>query len=255
MLHRFMLSAAAIMAIGAAAPAVAQEESPWSGFYAGINLGGNWGDSSSHFTATNGNGAVVIPPADVSAINGYSTSGKSNDAGFTGGGELGYNFRLGNVLLGVETDIDAMNVNQVRSATFQSAALISPPIKFTIAQRLSTDWMWTLRPRIGYIANRWLFFGTFGLAVSDVKLETAYSDTAISPRAFSAVSHPTKTGFAGGVGVAYAFSPHWSIKGEWLYTDLGKVSTTAIASNGYGTLTSFGDTRSNIVRMGVDYRF
>jgi outer membrane immunogenic protein len=253
MTHRSLFAAAAILTLAAALPAMAQEtdESPWHGWYAGINLGGEWGDSSHHFSATSG-GVTVLPPADVSTINGFVASGKSNNAGFVGGIEGGYNYRTGNLLLGVETDFDSVNLDQSRAATFQSGLLIMPPIQFTIAQKLTTDWLWTVRPRIGYTTGSWLFYGTIGLAVGDAELKTSYSDTA--GNAFSHSTNPTRVGYEGGVGIAYAFTKNWSIKGEWLYEDLGTVHDTAVASDG-STLTSSGNVRANIVRMGIDYRF
>jgi outer membrane immunogenic protein len=73
----------------------------------------------------------------------------------------------------------------------------------------------------------------------------------------------TKVGFVAGVGVEYALDPHWSIKTEALYVDLGKNSTT-ITGTAQSTppgnpTTSTGrfdilDTMW-IVRAGVNYKF
>src|SRR5258708_40183734 len=104
--------AASFAALAAAAPAAAQDqENLWSGWYVGANLGANWGDGSTSATALPGRGVIVIPPADVALIN-STGGGSSNKTGFTGGIEGGYNFRMGNWLLGVETDFVALDVNQ-----------------------------------------------------------------------------------------------------------------------------------------------
>ena len=65
----------------------------------------------------------------------------------------------------------------------------------------------------------------------------------------------TKTGFAGGLGMAYALTPNWSVKGEWLYTDFGKVRVSAPTAGGFATVTGEGKAKANLLRMGVDYRF
>jgi outer membrane immunogenic protein len=257
MSYRVLLASCAVAALSAAAPAFAQDqdETPWSGWYAGLNAGGAWGDASSHFTATSGTGAVVIPPTDITTINGFVGGGNSSNSGFTGGGEAGYNWRSGSLLLGLETDFDYFNFDQLRAGTFQSGRLIQPPITFTISQRVKTDWLWTIRPRIGYITGRWLLYATGGLSLSEVKLTTSYFDTENPPVAFSRTNQPTQVGWVAGGGVAYQFNRQWSTKVEYLYTDLGTVNDIATAANGFGSITSSGKAKANIVRLGVDYRF
>ena len=49
------------------------------------------------------------------------------------------------------------------------------------------------------------------------------------------------------------FAPGWSVKGEYLYVDLGNQSNTNTGFN--STITSKVNERDNIVRAGVNYRF
>jgi len=57
----------------------------------------------------------------------------------------------------------------------------------------------------------------------------------------------THTGWAGGLGMEVGLTPHWSAKAEYLYVDLTdrNYALTGIA-NGL---------ESNILRLGVNYRF
>ena len=262
MIKRFMLATVAVVATGFGAPALAQtsqDDSPWHGWYVGINLGGNWGHGSQHLSAAPGNGVTVIPPADISAIN--SLVEKSNPAGFTGGIEGGYNYsyRSSGLLLGFETDFGAFNLDQKVSKTFQSALQVNPPINpaptATISQNLKTDWLWTVRPKVGWEFGRWLVYGTGGLALADVKQAVAYSDTSNPAHLANFTKSGTQVGWAAGVGAGYAISHNWSIKAEWLYTDLGTISGSAATPNGYAVFSSSAKIRSNLVRAGVDYRF
>jgi len=258
MTNRFLFAAgaaAAVAALAAAPAAFAQDESqsPWTGFYLGATAGGTWGDTSSKMSAAAGNGVVVIPPADIATI-GAATS-HHNDAGFAGGIEGGYNYQTGNLLLGLETDFNLFDLSQSESNTYNSALLINPPVTFTIDHKVNTDWLWTLRPRIGYATGPWLVYGTGGLATSSVKLKTFYSDTYPTPHTASLVKDETKTGWAAGLGAAYQFTPRWSVKGEWLYVDLGTGKATASDPSGYATFTSQAKARGNIIRVGLDYRF
>jgi outer membrane immunogenic protein len=246
--------AAALTITGAmalAAPTFAQEQPAWSGFYVGANIGGTWGDNSLESHASAGNGAVVIPPGDIALLN-TTGNNSNNKSGFIGGIEGGYNYRMGDWLLGLETEFSALDVNQSQSNTYQSTV---SPATYTINQRAKTNWMWTLRPRVGYVAGPWLFYGTAGLAMSDIKVQLDFADNRNPPNLANTEDSSTRTGWAGGLGVGYAYSPVWSFKGEWLYTDFGSVSTTAASQRGFVTLTSDAKVRANSFRVGVDYHF
>ena len=262
MTHRFLLASVAAAGLAFAAPALAQQsqdDTPWHGWYAGVNLGGNWGHGSQHLTAAPGNGAVVIPPADIGVI--QSVIDKSNSAGFTGGIEGGYNYKYksSGLLLGFETDFDAMNLDQHVTKTFQPSLTVNPPPATpptaTVTQSLKTDWLWTLRPRIGWVTGRWLLYGTGGLAVGNVKQTASYADNLLPPNSAILSRSDTQVGWVAGVGAGYAIGSNWSIKAEWLYADLGTVSASAATPGGYAVIGSSGQIRSNIVRVGVDYRF
>jgi outer membrane immunogenic protein len=255
MTHRLALAAAAApILLCAASPAIAQEQTPWSGWYVGANLGGVWGDASASVLAGPGTGPAVIPPVDVTAINGAST-GSSNTSGFTGGVEGGFNWFSNGILFGIETDWGAMDIAQDATRTVNSAISITPPVVYNLHNSVHTDWVWTLRPRFGFASADWLVYGTVGLAVTDVKNSLTYADTKATPRTASSSSSDTKSGWVAGLGGAYAFSPQWSLKGEWLYTDFGTVSATAATSDGFVTTTSSASVRGNLFRVGVDYRF
>jgi outer membrane immunogenic protein len=253
-----LVAATASFALLCAAPAMAQNATPWTGWYIGGNAGGVWGDASAQIGAAVGPGGgnnVVINPLDVTAINGATTSGSGNTSGFTGGIEGGYNWVSGGFLFGIESDWDFMDISQRATRTATSPLLISPPITYTLSQEVKSDWLWTLRPRFGFVTDQWLFYGTVGLAVTDVKNTVHFTDSLATPHVVSQDTSDTKTGWIGGLGAAYAWSPEWSIKGEWLYLDVGTVDNTIVGSNGFVVLNSHASVRGNIFRLGVDYRF
>ena len=259
MTSRFLLAASAAASL-TAAPAMAQSVD-WTGFYIGGTLGGAWGDTSLKLEAKPGNGTVVIPPVDVARINQIAAD-DNNNSGFTGGLIGGYNYQNGSLLLGIEMDYSAMDIEQERTNTYQSAVVVTPPItpappvpSYTLNQKVQTDWVWTLRPRIGYVSGPWMVYATGGIASTRITLDTAFADTRTPPNTASSSTSDTKTGWTMGLGGAYAFSPNWSVRGEWLYTDFGSIRDTASTANGFATLTSEGDFGANIMRVGVDYKF
>jgi outer membrane immunogenic protein len=164
----------------------------WSGFYAGLNLGYQWG----HVTNTG------IDPA-----------------GIAGGGQLGYNWQMGQFVFGVETDIQA-------SAADDTFA----PYKF------SNPWFGTLRGRAGYAINNMLLYGTLGLAYGNLEGQLVnLSET------------KTLVGWAGGAGMEVGITPNWSAKVEYLYMDLGS-RTFSITGVDNGLHSSY-------LRLGVNYHF
>ena len=75
---------------------------------------------------------------------------------------------------------------------------------------LANNWLATARARVGYAADRVLFFGTAGGAFAD--MQTTYSGVQ---------SSTTKAGWTAGAGVEWAFADNWTAKVEYLYIDLG----------------------------------
>src|SRR5581483_4128392 len=127
--------------------------SNWSGFYGGFNAGAAV-DPAHVQTSVVGSGYFAT--ADLSAI--ASAGNETFDTpGFTGGIQAGYNWQMNSVVLGVETDFDYMGLKGSTSVT----APYSPPFaanSFTINQSVKTDWLFTLRPRLGWARNDWLFY-------------------------------------------------------------------------------------------------
>jgi len=176
--RRLLLAAGSSLALlGAAAPAAAQSPPSdyWSGWYIGLNAGGSWGDNNLNRQVTAGGSTVTIPPADIALINSNTSSSNSNKTGFTGGIEGGYNYlSTKGWLFGIEADWVALSVNTRDSHTFTSAITQPiipppPPTQYTINQRADTDWMVSIRPRLGFTSGQWLFYGTAGVAFADVK--------------------------------------------------------------------------------------
>jgi outer membrane immunogenic protein len=257
MTHRILLAASAFAALAAAAPAFAQDEKPlWTGFYIGANAGWTWGNTNHRFLTTPGTGAIVIPP---DAIDQIDTRFQSNPGGFTGGGEAGYNWLNGNLVLGLETDFDYLDMKATRTIPFNSSLVVNPLIvppttlSGQVGQGTKADWLWTVRPRLGYATGSWLFYVTGGFALADIKLTSNYSDDL--GNVGSASTSSTRAGWTVGGGIGYAISPSWSVKAEYLYADFGSVNQAILLPNGFGSIISQSSPRTNIARFGVDYRF
>jgi outer membrane immunogenic protein len=234
----------------------------WTGFYAGANVGWAWGnaDSGSSFRCPD-NGCFYLDSqlGNLPLVSGLG-SGSTNSDGFTGGVQLGYLAQSGRLVFGLEVDFNAPDLGGSRSA---SAALpSSDPIISTVDTSFSTDWLLTVRGRLGVtVTPTVLLYATGGLAVSEVTVSNSYTEKnnpVVDGISGSSSRSDTKTGWTVGGGVEWALGNNWSVKGEYLYVDLGSVSTTAsvpavdLTPNTLGTSV---DLTAHIVRAGVNYKF
>jgi len=182
----------------------------WTGFYVGINGGGAWGKSN------------------------WSNSSGTADADLTGGlvgGTLGYNYQMGQVVLGLEADIDWSDIRGTSSTGICAGT----------SCETRNSWLATARGRIGYAFDRVMPFVTGGAAFGDIKTTPAgYGSTTT-----------TKTGWTVGGGAEFAIAGPWTAKVEYLYVDLGKGSCD-VAACGIPTDASF---KTNLVRAGINFRF
>jgi outer membrane immunogenic protein len=234
------------------APPVMVEVYNWTGFYIGGNVGYSWGRSRDTSTLTNTAGTVLFTSIDRSDLNGV-----------VGGGQIGYNWQVQNWVWGLEADIQGTGERSSRNFVCPTG-VCSPPfgvlavfpgaaVPVALDQKL--EWFGTVRGRAGVLVTpKVLLYATGGLAYGEVKsTETVGVLTGFS-------NSDIRVGYTVGAGVEGVIGGNWTAKLEYLYVDLGKVSssflTTAPAFGG-GVLTSNFSSRitDNVLRAGINYRF
>jgi outer membrane immunogenic protein len=253
----FLLATAAVAAIAAAAPGKAADVTVvpavtvlpayrWSGFYAGAQIGGGW--AINDFVETEVTAAV---PNTVVGVQGATIS----SPGFIGGGQIGYNWMAAppNWLLGVEADLSGAHFN----GSVQTTQATGPAV---VGWTEKINAIGTVRSRLGFVANNWLFYVTGGYAWTDDKLtRTQLVAGLISPAAGVVISDsPLRTGWTFGAGVEWGFAPSWTAKVEYLHFDLGRQNfnfTTPIGPAGYTFTVAEGRFTIDTVRVGVNFLF
>lgn len=225
----------------------------WTGFYVGVNAG--YG-----FNASNNSSSVTVPAGTFAGSPGtagtLSPSGQSKDGGFVGGGQIGYNYQVGHIVFGVETDIQYADLGRGSSNYgYTFAGTGSLPATFTaVDNRRNIDWFGTVRGRVGYAFDTMplLVYGTGGLAYGGGSSSSS-SCTVVT------CNDDTKVGYAVGAGAEYAFTPNWTAKIEGLYVNLGKSGTNAIGYDLAGTVYTVAsgqqDQDFGVVRAGLNYKF
>lgn len=206
----------------------------WTGFYLGANVGGGFGEDRIGF-------GVIGTPAFASTNNAFK--------GVLGGGQIGYNWQFGPYVLGLETDFQGSSLKNTLAAP--CAPAICAPAGLTATYSQNVPWFGTARARIGYAQDTWMIYATGGFAYGSV--ETNATATA-GPLVAAFSSKETRTGWTVGGGIEVGLSANWSVKGEYLYVDLGSARNTW---NVVGIPAIYNDSHitMNVVRAGLNYRF
>jgi outer membrane immunogenic protein len=137
---------------------------------------------------------------------------------------------MGNVVFGIEGDVDAHHWNASRTA---AGAGIPTPFVAGDNFTASGDWQASLRGRLGYALDRTLLYVTGGVAWTDVKVGTNFIAIGGFPGSSASDSKVVTGGTIGG-GLEYAFTRNWSAGIEGRFTWYGTETY-----NG-GTLATFG---------------
>ena len=226
-----------------------------------MNAGGLWPSGS--------RSASIFDPAAATDF-GFISAGfpgglGSQSAGFIGGGQAGYNWQTGAFVLGVETDFDGSTLsksfNNVGGPFAATTGLGGDFL--TVNGKNSLTWLGTTRARVGFVAtpdNRLMIYATGGVAYGGGNSQFSVFDNTTGSF-FSGNPSSSRVGWTIGGGVEYAVTNNITIKGEYLYADLGSssfssVGNAAVAEFFPGTVVSGKiDWNASIFRAGVNYKF
>lgn len=220
-------ASAADLPVRAPAPAPVFVNAPfsWNGLYVGLHAGYDW--SRGDVVGIRQGGAFR---GDIGSVNGK---------GFAGGAQVGYNLQYGSLVYGIEGDFSFAG-NRARTAGVLPVAGLS-----TASAR--REWFGSVRGRLGFAADRALFYVTGGVGFTNVK----YNLTTGAGANFGS-SNSTRAGYVAGAGVEYAFTNNLTARLEGLYYD---VRRRTVRTN-VGLLATTQATQSHgLVRLGVNYKF
>jgi outer membrane immunogenic protein len=251
---------AADMPVKTRAPVAANS---WAGFYIGATAGAAWSTADASLDTVNAAG-VLYRPGDIPLINSLGSS-KFTSANAAFGGKIGYNWQWGSYVTGIEGDFSSFRFNKSASPS-GNPFLSAPPYLFGFANfdtNVSSNWLATLRGRVGYASDKAYFYATAGAAFSRISFSNTY--VAQSPLGLgfdveSSSATKTKVGWAAGAGIDYALSTHWIASIEYLHIDLGSLYSSGVTSSTGGgvttaTLNYSTKLTSDIVRAGIAYKF
>lgn len=228
----------------------------WNGFYVGANAGASWKNG-----ATRGGAYVIDTPYSYSIgsveVNGVNQTGvlpnyTQGALGITGGLQAGYNWQVSPMfMVGAETDFQGTSMGSGHNGNVSTALAYlnaTAPYSQTFVGASAANqvnWFGTVRGRVGVVAMpSLLVYGTGGFAYGDVqRVGGLWTSSAV------------QTGWTAGGGVEYKFTPNWSVKGEYLYTNLSGNNTNSWYNAGVGVDNINNKTTFQTVRAGLNYNF
>ena len=226
----------------------------WAGLYIGLNAGGAFDNKITEEPTGLFSGFAGAPLLATS----------SNQSAFTGGGQIGYNWQFDNLVVGIEGDFNYVGFRDINvTVTGLPTPFGSPSAPNVFNYFHPADrFFGTLRARLGYTADRVLFYATGGVAFTG---RSSHSGTATFTNAqgvqFANFQGPSDSGigFAVGGGVEYAWTNNWVVRAEYLFVDIDHHNVTLtdpVTPGGAGF--SFSSTvgeQFSVVRGAISYKF
>ena len=229
----------------------------WAGPYVGATVG--------YSTGTSTTDTAFSDPVSGTTLFAASTSRRLDGA--IGGAQAGYNWIGGILLAGVEGDLNysgqRANLNAACPGAICNPALIGvvddPSVIARFEQGQKLEWFATLRARLGVtVTPDAIAYVTGGAPVGEVMTAgTVFGfDGDGNPVNTIVSSHNTKAGLAVGGGIEGRIADNWTGKIEYLYLDLGTVTTIPAPVPNSTTAAAFNSRiTDNILRVGVNYKF
>jgi len=197
----------------------------WTGFYLGGELG--WIQADPRYTT----GALLLGAPFV------VTSGSVKN-GLTYGVLAGYNYQVGQFVVGVETGFQGWTVGEIRYTAVTGDFLTA-----------HSRWGGTIRSRLGYAADRALLYLAGGAAFVSNEISIPLTGISIG-------GDDARVGWTVGAGVDYAFTDNWFTGVEYRYSQYeAKTFTFPIPILNLGIVGFKQELNSNQVTARIGYKF
>lgn len=239
----------------AASPVVAAEQA-WTGWHVGGHAGHASGDSRAD-VSLGGEWSI-----ETQALRDDVSSAWSTDLGPDGsafGLLFGYDHQFASgFVLGAELDYASLDISDSRATGLQPAPSV-PTLSYDYANTIELDDKWSLRARFGYASGRHLFFASAGW----VQVDATASASVASNGGYLKLGRQSGTldGFEWGLGYAFDFGNQWSLRGEYLVTDLDdlRYDTGYLPGSTFTSPAYLESVRQDVdfdtFRISLDYRF
>jgi outer membrane immunogenic protein len=213
-MYRFLALPLALTA-SSLIPVVAHADAAdWAGTYIGLHAGYAM------------NNDIELEPAGGTASDSFDMTG------YVAGGQIGYNWAPGGMVLGVEADAAAADVNGDAPCANPAASCGA-----------KMDQLFSIQGHAGIPLNKFLLYGSAGVAYAQLKA------TVKSPGGGDNSDSNFQTGWLVGLGGSMLFNNHWNGLIEVQYADFGSNDYTLAGS------TVSVDSKFVILKAGANWTF
>lgn len=257
-------------------PTLFTERPRWTGFYAGGSLGGGRQSGNTRIAGPFGSptiqtsttvvvsttpvlvtatvpGPTIVSPA---AINPAAVPGRlsPDGSGMVGGAQFGFNYQIGAVVIGAETDLSATKLGGG-----QTTAANPGGTRFTTRAENEVSMLGTVRARAGFVLGDFMIYGSGGYAYGLVDQKGSITpDNPATTSGAAASRSGLASGWALGGGVEYAILPGMTLRLDYTHYDLGNQKLTlqdytGLAPTQYATMRA--RTAGDIVKAGFNFGF
>lgn len=209
----------------------------WTGFYVGVNAGAAWSQTKFDNTGDPNQGLQGIRPFS------------DTNAAFAGGIQAGYNYQIGNFVLGVEGSADYVSMDK-------GIAISTLPATGSATLHSKQEWLGAAGLRLGYALDRILVYASGGVAFTSYDISTF--DTFPGGPFSANYGSKSEVGWTAGAGIEYALTDSWVLGLDYKYYGFGKetynsTSLGRLAGPGLDHYTIKMD--DNVVTARVSYKF
>jgi outer membrane immunogenic protein len=196
--------------------------SDWTGFYLGIHGGvaGGHFDFPLNYDIDHYQYPVCFSEDGCS----LDADFELDSSGLFGGGQIGFNWQMDSIVLGIEADASWTNLEGDFEADASTDLFgCNPNCTASLEAGSEVNWFGTIRGRLGFLLTpTFLLYGTGGAAFGEVESGYDIDWDFGNPDGISDSTKDTNWGWTAGVGAEYKITDNWTFKAEYLYIDLGK---------------------------------
>lgn len=229
----------------------------WEGFYAGIAIGTSSSTASpsteveySGYFNDNSNGSDrdQLDPILQKELDGDSISGSLF---------LGYHFQTGRFVYGVEADLTHSDFSESMSEGPTDFDTTSGTSNFTIASSAKSDYMLSIRPKVGYTNGNFLMHFSAGPVISEFSTTNTYSDTHGTGHNTSIENKETSIGLSANLGFDYLISSDLSFRVDYTYLNFSDImdDKVDVDNDGDTDITYGSDFSSQNLRLALTKQF
>lgn len=210
----------------------------WAGLYIGGSAGFGTGDTSGKLGFGDRVDYILDEINEEAGINLASLFQSEYDVnGAIYGAHVGYNFQRGHVVFGLEAGINGTDIDG------------STDVLVIGKSERELDWYATATARLGYAADRVLFYGFGGVAWGTI------NTTLSVPLLNAGVSGETDhVGWTAGLGVEYAMTDRFSVRVEYSHVDFGEETTSFNLGENF-SINDEVDMSIDAIKIGASYKF